>query len=259
MSSAGVKVWVLEDWPESLANPTCTNPDCGRTIQNGQQYIVMPGTLQILCSSCMMNLHDWKSAIDVIVEGSQQRSREAKDRINENRKQARAAQRQRDRAEGRIPASRQRAMGPPAICPTCEQEFQPARHGVRGTQKYCSFSCRPNAYVPVHMVTCLSCPRQFRTRVVAGRGTYQKYCTRACANAAKLGRTFDTPPPLRWSTAYDACRDCGTTRRRHRANGLCPSCYLTRQRAGIPFDAPPFSFIGETDTLSDEPNVRSKT
>lgn len=37
--------------------------------------------------------------------------------------------------------------------------------------------------------------------------------------------------PGRWSTLHDACRECGTTARRHMAHGLCKRCYARFRKA----------------------------
>lgn len=37
--------------------------------------------------------------------------------------------------------------------------------------------------------------------------------------------TVTTRDPRRWARNHDQCADCGTTARRHRARGLCSTCW----------------------------------
>jgi len=54
----------------------------------------------------------------------------------------------------------------------------------------------------------------------------------------------DLPPSLfderrpRWARQYDACLDCGTTERAHKALGLCITCHNRRRRKGRPAGRP---------------------
>lgn len=54
-------------------------------------------------------------------------------------------------------------------------------------------------------------------------------------NAARHGR---------WSMRYDACRDCGTTSRKHEATGRCCRCYTRLRREPLGMTPRPAARLG---------------
>jgi len=67
------------------------------------------------------------------------------------------------------------------------------------------------------------------------------------AQAKAEGRViFRQLPPGKWSAKYDACVQCGTTKRKCQGDGLCTKCYLTRyhqQRKSAVWVPPTFEVL----------------
>ena len=40
--------------------------------------------------------------------------------------------------------------------------------------------------------------------------------------------------PDKWNKKYDKCKECGTIKKKHRAKGLCVTCYFKKYRAEHP-------------------------
>jgi DNA-binding winged helix-turn-helix (wHTH) protein len=84
----------------------------------------------------------------------------------------------------------------------------------------------------------------FRVNVARLRGRLGRCASLIEALHYRGYRLVDTPPveyapvpsPLRvrgsWSTAWDRCRDCGTTERQHSSHGRCDRCRHRHARGG---------------------------
>lgn len=209
-----ITVWTLKTW--ETAWPVCSNPGCGQEIKNGDQYIVIPGSIKMLCAICMLSLAEWQAAVSVAAEREKDRARESVRR--------RAAQADRVRKErklrGYTPARTSNV--PLRVCPTCQVQFRASSHGKRGIQVYCSRTCmvRRKSRLPI---PCPVCGRMFTPTHT------QTACSHSCARLKQEGKTRDTPLPKAWSLKYPACRDCGATAFPHIAHGYCRPCYRHRK------------------------------
>jgi len=237
----GISIWTLTNWrPDAL--PDCGSPTCSREIQNGERYIVIPGTNKMLCSSCMLDMHEWQAAVEVTL--AYERAQAESERKAYLRRRA-AAPRERKAREHTDPSFARRYTAPvrpklpPIVCARvgCDEQFIPKSYGKKGRQRFCSITCgalggrhQRRSTGATAERTCPGCGRTFRPTRFSSRNP-QVYCSKSCARFAEHGKTNPTPPLMGWDRRGHGCLDCGSRDRHHRGRGLCSRCYQRRVRS----------------------------
>jgi hypothetical protein len=219
-----VKVWTLQDWrPDAL--PNCTNPTCSREINNGEQYILIPGTTRILCFTCASQSTAWKDSMEVAA---------AQEKTREPAKKPRASRARKKRTQNLLtkPPAKPREPVTLVQCPVCWKWFRPHTYSSSRKQTrqiYCSVDCYNTVRPKVTTYICVNCERPYwPSRVNAQRR--QTCCSRSCAWYQIRGRKNPNPPPISWTNTRGVCRECGLTAHRHRGLGLCAVCYMRDYR-----------------------------
>ena len=244
-------IFTLQGWPEDRL-PTCSAPTCGREIKNGEPYVVLEGTIKLVCRSCALDPYMREATLTEMVTTAV-----AAEQAAHVRRRALSAQQQRQstritRRARRVrvrpeppstvirPRGNQRFRYPPHPCAGCGRIFQPRsterKDGTRGPQQHCSISCAATTRRSQDQRSvCPACERPFRPTRTRKAGP-QICCSRSCG---QWWRRHDTPnpspPDLVWSRSWGpCCRACGSSDRKHRGQGYCPACYRRYSVPGQP-------------------------
>ena len=244
---------VLRGWPEDRL-PVCAAPTCGRTIDNGDVYAILSGTVKLVCLSCALDPSIRNATLGLMVEQAITHEREARAR-RARVSAVRTRQDTRIHARSRTvvvkpkkppgqPKNLKRGHGfryPPHPCRFCGVVFQPRATRiatpaglVRGPQPYCSISCSVRDRRPTYLLlVCPACDQRFCPKK-GSSARPQVCCSRSCARWWFPRRLRNpNPRPVVWSRAWgDACRRCGRADRRHRGQGYCPGCYRKSRTVG---------------------------
>jgi hypothetical protein len=202
------KVWTLKDWPEDV-DFSCSNPTCARRINNGEQYVIVPDTIKILCATCshvdeaiVQARQQMQEREEALMSASKRRQAEQARRPRRTKQPARASERGKRGSGGAGAPSTTSRETTAVSCPVCEVTFYPRIYATaRGKQVYCSYACSARSRRVYADVVCSVCGILFRPNAQrAGRKRVQRYCSHGCA---MKGRRVERP--LRQGT----CRNCG--------------------------------------------------
>lgn len=134
-------------------------------------------------------------------------------------------------------ATQARRTNPDRTCVLCGTVFRPHAQRRDHQQRYCSAPCAMQARRKPRPLTCRVCNRTF-TSTSTRPSRPQVYCSKSCRWYGTRNRENPSPPVLRWTRRYGACRCCGSTTRRHRGRGFCTACYQRHAVACSPTGSP---------------------